>query len=605
MKPNITQPNHTNAWLFRFLLLVAILMGVCLQSKAQYEGTIDKNGISPSGAVLVNYTFEKIHKWVGYPYHADETATGIESYVTSLEPFHETSSGAVSTGQLAFKENIGNNGALVMQPSCGDDMRYLQFIVSGASLKDYGHFKLYLMAQGHPHAATALTLQYSINGVEYFDGGVFTLLKHTHFFENVYDISNAGILNTYNLNMLYLRVYAAGSHDGKDCGAYRIEFDNVQLYAETDTETPLILNCAPPLSVQAGVENCTFPIPDFTTSMVVTDNAPLEELVVTQAPAAGTLVGIGVYPITLYVADKQGNQASCATTFSVHGFIYAGDDIYYMPVNATGFAGNALENDYMHCLPVKPDMVTISIVFVSFDADLSLNLTSGHLMVHTAVPPGTYTIVYRIHEKDGDPDMYADATITLYVDDPLPTRSIKLSATKNGNDVILHWTASIDENASHFMVERSTNGVSFAQLSSGGEIAISDKGIASQRYSITDRNVTGDIWYYRTILYEIDGKTKVSNTVTVKMNHASGLNVYPNPVVLQMVITFPEAGVYELALMTSNGQIVNLQKAIGISSEARTITLPVSQFAPGMYILRAVNTQTRMIFTTRLMVHRN
>jgi hypothetical protein len=201
--------------------------------------------------------------------------------------------------------------------------------------------------------------------------------------------------------------------------------------------------------------------------------------------------------------------------------------------------------------------------------------------------------------------MYADATITLYVDDPLPTRSIKLSATKNGNDVILHWTASIDENASHFMVERSTNGVSFAQLSSGGEIAISDKGIASQRYSITDRNVTGDIWYYRTILYEIDGKTKVSNTVTVKMNHASGLNVYPNPVVLQMVITFPEAGVYELALMTSNGQIVNLQKAIGISSEARTITLPVSQFAPGMYILRAVNTQTRMIFTTKLMVHRN
>jgi hypothetical protein len=119
--------------------------------------------------------------------------------------------------------------------------------------------------------------------------------------------------------------------------------------------------------------------------------------VVTQAPAAGTLVGIGVYPITLYVADKQGNQASCATTFSVHGYIYAGDDIYYMPVNATGFAGNALENDYMHCLPVKPDMVTISIVSVSFDADLSLNLTSGHLMVHTAVPPGTYTIVYRIH----------------------------------------------------------------------------------------------------------------------------------------------------------------------------------------------------------------
>jgi hypothetical protein len=605
MKTNTTQSNQANAWIFRFLLLIAILMGVCLQLKAQNETPIDKGDISPPGLVLVNYTFEKVHKWPGYPYYADEVASGIESWITSLEPFNETSSGAVRTGDLAFKENIGNNGALVMQPSCGDQSRYFELMVTGESLRDFGNFKMYMMAQGHPHAATTLTLYYSANNVDFFEGGSFNIPNHTHFFEHIYDISTADVLNTYNLETLYLRIYTSGTHDGKDCGAYRIEIDNVQIYGETDTEPPVIIACAPPLAVTASVDNCSFPMPDFTSSIEISDNAPLDEMIITQEPAAGTLMGIGVHNVILYVSDKQGNKANCATTFTVNGFIYAGDDVYYMAVNATGFAGNALENDYMHCLPVTADMVNISIVSVSFDADLSLNTTSGHVVVHSVIEPGTYIIVYRIHEKGGNPDVFADGTITIYVTDPLPIWDIRLNAVRNGNDITLRWTYDLEENVSHFVAERSDNGNVFTPIPFGENIAVSEKQHDQGYYQITDRDVMGRVWFYRVRLVYLDGRSKTSNIVQVSMQPEKDIRVYPNPVINQMVIQFPESGTYEIALISSTGQTQFVQKTIAISGEAQSIALPVSRYAPGTYVLRILNIKTGKVYAEKLMIQRN
>src|SRR5207253_5906418 len=61
-----------------------------------------------------------------------------------------------------------------------------------------------------------------------------------------------------------------------------------------------------------------FPSPDFTTNgLVATDcngSAPLQ---ITQTPAAGTLVGLGVTTVTMHVIDGANNESTCTASFTV------------------------------------------------------------------------------------------------------------------------------------------------------------------------------------------------------------------------------------------------------------------------------------------------
>src|SRR5947209_415603 len=88
-------------------------------------------------------------------------------------------------------------------------------------------------------------------------------------------------------------------------------------FTVTDNTPPVITTCA---SNQSAFANgvCQAPLPDFTTNgLVATDcngSAPLQ---ITQTPAAGTLVGLGVTTVTLHVIDAANNESTCTATFSV------------------------------------------------------------------------------------------------------------------------------------------------------------------------------------------------------------------------------------------------------------------------------------------------
>jgi uncharacterized repeat protein (TIGR01451 family) len=97
-----------------------------------------------------------------------------------------------------------------------------------------------------------------------------------------------------------------------------------------DTTPPAIASCAPPQSASADALNCRASVPDFTGGVVATDcNGPL---VITQSPAAGTLVGPGTTAVTLTVKDAANNTATCATTFTVQPVV----DLSVQVVSAPG-----------------------------------------------------------------------------------------------------------------------------------------------------------------------------------------------------------------------------------------------------------------------------
>src|SRR5206468_1342125 len=77
----------------------------------------------------------------------------------------------------------------------------------------------------------------------------------------------------------------------------------------TDNTPPTITTCA---TNQSAFANglCQAPVPDFTTNVVASDCNGSAPLSITQTPAAGTLVGLGVTTVTLHVTDGAGNESS-------------------------------------------------------------------------------------------------------------------------------------------------------------------------------------------------------------------------------------------------------------------------------------------------------
>ncbi|MBK7215430.1 MAG: SprB repeat-containing protein [Bacteroidales bacterium] len=88
-------------------------------------------------------------------------------------------------------------------------------------------------------------------------------------------------------------------------------------FTVTDNTNPVIVTCAPAQSANANA-SCQTAVPNFTANVTATDNCTASNaLVITQSPAAGTLVSTGVTTVTITVTDAAGNSATCNTSFTV------------------------------------------------------------------------------------------------------------------------------------------------------------------------------------------------------------------------------------------------------------------------------------------------
>jgi len=79
-----------------------------------------------------------------------------------------------------------------------------------------------------------------------------------------------------------------------------------------------VIVSSPVLGVISADVNCQAAVPNVISQIVATDNCtPVNGLVITQNPVAGTLVGLGQNTITVTVTDASGNPTSRALNFSV------------------------------------------------------------------------------------------------------------------------------------------------------------------------------------------------------------------------------------------------------------------------------------------------
>ena len=89
-----------------------------------------------------------------------------------------------------------------------------------------------------------------------------------------------------------------------------------QTVTVTDNTAPN-LSCPAPISVSAG-SSCQAAIPNVVPNVTASDNCTASgSIIVTQSPAAGTMVALGPHTITVTAKDGANNTSTCTTTFTV------------------------------------------------------------------------------------------------------------------------------------------------------------------------------------------------------------------------------------------------------------------------------------------------
>ncbi len=164
-----------------------------------------------------------------------------------------------------------------------------------------------------------------------------------------------------------------------------------------DTTPPVITVCA---GNQSGTANasCQSPVPDFTASVVATDNC--STVTVTQSPLAGTLVTIGTTTVTLTATDAAGNPSTCTASYIVTDAT---------PPVITTCAGNQSGTANASCQSPVPDF-TASVV--ATDNCSTVTVTQSPL-AGTLVTIGTTTVTLTATDAAGNPSTCtANYTVT-------------------------------------------------------------------------------------------------------------------------------------------------------------------------------------------------
>ena len=159
----------------------------------------------------------------------------------------------------------------------------------------------------------------------------------------------------------------------------------------------------------------------------------------------------------------------------------------------------------------------------------------------------------------------------------LPLTLISFTAEKIADGKVkLDWLSDHEINTSHFVIERSTDGVLFEATGSVPATG-SGRGI----YSFT--NIISTIvptYYYRLKMVDRDSKYQYSNIVRINNNFAAGkLSVFPNPA--NELITIISNKQQEAFITNTSGQRI---KKINLIDGSQTLN--IAAWNPGIYIIK-------------------
>src|SRR5438874_2380686 len=227
-------------------------------------------------------------------------------------------------------------------------------------------------------------------------------------------------------------------------------------FTVTDDTAPTV-SCSAPTSASAGT-NCLAAVPDVLGGVSASDSCSgTNGITLSQSPAAGTLVGLGVHVITVTATDAATNSATCTTSFTVT------DDTaptVICPASTSASAGT-------NCLAAVPD------VLGGVSASDSCSGTNGITLSQspaagTLVGLGVHTIT--VTATDAATNSATCTTTFTVSDDTAPTVSCPAPTSVSAGTNCLAAVPDVLGGVSASVSCSGTNGITLSQSPAAGTL---------------------------------------------------------------------------------------------------------------------------------------
>ena len=160
--------------------------------------------------------------------------------------------------------------------------------------------------------------------------------------------------------------------------------------------------------------------------------------------------------------------------------------------------------------------------------------------------------------------------------------SVTLTANTSGQDILLNWKASEENDLSAYVVEHSLDGIKFDSLGT-----VASKGTTgTSSYDFTHYHPSAGVHYYRLREVNKDGSKTYSNTASAKINGTIEFSIYPNPASDHIVITHSGIVSNIARIMNSSGAIVGQYK---LNTNGDQTIISLNGFAKGNYFVEIIN----------------
>ena len=182
----------------------------------------------------------------------------------------------------------------------------------------------------------------------------------------------------------------------------------------------------------------------------------------------------------------------------------------------------------------------------------------------------------------------------------LPVRLMTFTAIPNGlHTARLNWETAEEKQNKEFIIERSTDGVSFTEI---GKTSGNGNSSTLQSYQFLDAYVYESTMYYRLVQADIDGTKNYSEIRAVNFSdNRNQISIHPNPTrgtaTLDYVLHKSEKPV-SVKITDMSGRELMANSTIRTDSDKLTLPLDLSSLPQGFYILHLITSES--VFSSKV-----
>lgn len=182
----------------------------------------------------------------------------------------------------------------------------------------------------------------------------------------------------------------------------------------------------------------------------------------------------------------------------------------------------------------------------------------------------------------------------------LPVSLLYFTGTCNGDGIKLTWSTASEVNNSHFLLERSENGLDFLQVARL-EGAGNSQELLEYEW-IDPRPLTGEKPIYRLRQVDYDGTEAVYGPIRIEKNcfKSSDVSIFPQPAnnQIQLRLNNTEDGELTLRILSMHGQIMYEEKLQGMEG-LDSIQMDLNHLPDAQYLLQVI--QARQVTNLRFL----